>query len=248
MAKPVPNDLKAAMQLAGAESYPNEACGLVVKVGEKSRILSFDNAAENKRWQFRISSVDFAAACDMGEVIGVWHTHCDIPETPSEADRASCEASEVTWYILSVRQVEEGAFGFSEVHVLNPTGFEMPYLERPYVFGIFDCYSLVRDYYWREYGIHLNDYPHIDNWSRLGHNFFVDNFTKEGFVVQIDQEPQPGDVFLIQSEATVPNHMAVYLGNEIILHQTHGRLSRRDIYGGYWLKHTSHHLRHISKC
>lgn len=248
MAKPVSNDLKAAMQIAGAENYPNEACGLVVKVGKKSRILSFDNVAENRRWQFRISAADFATASDMGEVIGVWHTHCDIPETPSDADRAACEASEVTWYILSVRRAEEGAFGFSDVHVLNAEGFEMPYLERPYVFGVFDCYSLVSDYYRREFDIQLGNYPHIDNWSKLGYNFFMDNFAREGFVVLIDQEPQTGDVFLIQSESTVPNHIAVYLGDEVILHQTHGRLSRRDIYGGYWAKHTSHHLRHKSKC
>lgn len=244
----VTTDLRQAMQLAGAKNYPNESCGLVVKVGKKSRILSFDNVAEDKRWQFRISAADFAAASDMGEVIGVWHTHCDIPETPSDADRAACEASEVTWYILSVRRAEDGAFSFSDVLVLNASGFEMPYLERPYVFGVFDCYSLVSDYYQREFGIHLGAYPHIDNWSRLGHNFFVDNFAKEGFVVQIDQGPQVGDVFLIQSESTVPNHVAVYLGDEVIMHQGHGRLSRRDIYGGYWLRHTTHHLRHQSKC
>jgi cell wall-associated NlpC family hydrolase len=45
-----------------------------------------------------------------------------------------------------------------------------------------------------------------------------------------------------------PNHIAVYIGNEMILHHGHGRLSRRDIYGGFWQKHTTHHLRHKTKC
>lgn len=242
------NDLKAMMQRAGAQAYPNEACGLVIKVGKKSLVLECGNQAEDKLNQFRISADDFAAASDAGEVIGVWHTHCDRPETPSDADRAGCEASEVTWYIMSVMGDKDGLRAFSEVLVLNADGFAMPYLERPYVFGVFDCYSLIADYYKREYALTLGNYAHIDNWANLGHNFFVDNYKAEGFVVLIDQEPAVGDVFLIQTEAKVPNHVALYLGDEKIMHHMHGRLSRRDIYGGYWLHHTTHHLRHQSKC
>lgn len=242
------SDLKAAMRLAGETSYPNEACGLVVSVGKKSRIFECKNHAEDKRNQFRIAAEDFARLSDMGEVVGVWHTHCEESENPSDADRAACESSELTWYILAVRKVEDQTFTFSDILVLTPSGFEMDYLGRPYIFGVFDCYSLIVDYYRREFDIVLGNYPHIDNWANLGHNFFAESYEKEGFIRLIDQAPTAGDLFLIQSGATVPNHVAIYLGDEIIMHQTHGRLSRRDIYGGYWQKHTTHHLRRREFC
>lgn len=243
-----PADLKLAMKSAGEAAYPNEACGLVIKVGKKSKVIECANVAEFKTCQFRISAEDFAKASDAGEVIGVWHTHCDNPETPSEADLAACESSEVTWYIMSVWSSAEGILRSSDVFVLTATGFEMPYLERPYVFGTFDCYSLAKDYYRREFGILMGSYPHIDNWSNLGHNFLALNYSREGFVSLVEQEPKVGDLFLIQSGASVPNHVAIYLGSEIIMHQMHGRLSRKDVYGGYWLKHTAFHLRHTTKC
>lgn len=244
------NDLRAAMREYGELHYPEEACGFVVQVGKKVRILDSPNAAGDKRNQFRIASEDYVKASDLGEIIGVWHTHCEMPEKPSEADLAGCESSELPWYILSVYKTEQG-FSFSEIHAFEPSGFSMDYVGRPYIVGVFDCYSLVVDYYAREFGIKLNSYPRIDNWFRLGMNMFEENFKSEGFGLLLDEEPRAGDVFLIHSGSSIPNHVAIYLGEEKILHHTHGRLSCRDIYGGYWEKHTSHHLRNnlvSSKC
>ena len=54
------------------------------------------------------------------------------------------------------------------------------------------------------------------------------------------------DVILMQirSQNGVPNHAAIYLGDGLILHHLHGRLSSRDIYGGYWQEVTRHILRY----
>lgn len=244
----IDHDLSAAMKTYGASHYPEEACGLLVQVGKKVKILDLPNCAEDRRSHFRIASEEYAKAADMGEIVGVWHTHCDISEKPSEADLAACESSELPWYIMAVKNTESG-LSFSEVFHFSPSGFQMDYVGRPYVFGVFDCYSLVRDYYAREFQITLGNYPRIDNWFRLGHNFFLDHYKEEGFVCLVGgEEPAPGDVFLISSGSEIPNHLAVYIGNEKILHHAHGRLSRRDLYAGYWKKHTCNHLRHISKC
>jgi cell wall-associated NlpC family hydrolase len=120
----------------------------------------------------------------------------------------------------------------------------MPYLGRPYCAGVFDCYSLVRDFYKREFQIDLGQYPYVLEDGRMGHTLFVEKYEKEGFEKLVRQEPKRGDVFILQMNASGPNHVAVYLGDEIILHHAIGRLSRRDVYGGYWAKHTTHHLRH----
>ena len=47
----------------------------------------------------------------------------------------------------------------------------------------------------------------------------------------------------MQVLSNVPNHAAIYLGGDVIGHHLYGRLSGRDVYGGYYKKHTTHVLR-----
>lgn len=243
------NDLALAIQEAGAAEYPNEACGVVISKGNKQLVIACKNTAEDPRLHFVIDMGDYIKAADQGEVIGIWHTHPELPPQPSDADKAGCENTEIPWYIVGVYKDEAVGFRFSDLEVVRPSGFQMPYVGRPYSYGAFDCYSIVRDFYKREYGIKIGDYPRVVNFAEKGMNFFGENWAKEGFVQIVDEEPQPGDVFLIQSTSCgFPSHVAIYLGDETILHHMHGRLSKRDVYGGYWLKHTTHHLRHKSRC
>lgn len=242
------NDLVLAIQAAGAAAYPNEACGVVIRAGKKSIPIPCKNVAEHPTMHFVIDVNDYAEAAKLGEVIGIWHTHVELPAIPSDADKVGCENSEMPWYIVGVFKAGD-TFSFTDMEVVEPSGFELDYLERPYAFGVLDCWSLVRDYYRREYGIKLGDYPRIEKFWKEGYNFFGENWKNEGFRQLInDEEPRTGDLFLIQTDGEHPNHIAIYLGNEMILHHCHGRLSRRDIYGGFWQKHTTHHLRHESKC
>jgi len=242
------DDLLAVMKTCAEKSYPNEACGLVVRVGKKSRAIECINVSATPATHFLISPQSYAQVADVGEVVGVWHTHVNGPATASPADMVGCENSEVPWYIVAIHKTDS-AFGFSEMVIVEPSGFELPYLERPYAFGVLDCWSLVRDYYRREFDIALGDYPRIERFWANGHNFFGECWPQEGLVRVDGQEPQVGDLFFIQTDGTGnPNHVAIYIGDELILHHCHGRLSRRDVYGGYWAKHTQIHTRHKSKC
>lgn len=242
--------LKKVMSEEGALRYPHEACGLIVSKGKRSIAIPCRNIATQPGSNFMIAPDEYIAATKRGEVIGVWHTHIEIPPQPSKADLAGCENTELPWFIMSVRKGAEG-FEFDGPICIEPTGFEIPYTERPYVSGVLDCYSLLLDFYKREYGIRLRDYPRIETDGRMGYTFFVERYEQEGFVKLIDSEAKVGDVFLIKLNSTgeSPNHIAIYIGDDKILHHYHGRLSRRDIYGGgYWQKHTTHHLRHKTLC
>lgn len=241
----ISNDIRIVMMTEAERSYPNEACGFIVAKGKKSVPIVCHNVAEIPQQQFRISSEEYAKAADQGEIIAVWHTHVNLPPAPSDADKASCEMMGMPYLIQSIFLNEDGDKSFSDIQLLEPTGFEMPYLERPYVFGVFDCWTLVRDYYKREYGITLSEFPRIDKFWQKGYDLFGENWAKEGFAQLIGEEPKVGDLFLMQTDSSGKiNHIGIYIGNEMMLHHAHGRLSRRDIYGGYWLKHTSHHIRY----
>lgn len=224
--------------------FPQEACGLVLAKGKKTVWVTCRNVSSYPTEQFRIDPLDYAAAMQEGEVIGVWHTHVNQPATASVADLQGCEASNLPWYIVSIHE-SQGRFEFSDIQMVTPSGFEMPYLDRPYVFGIFDCWSLVRDYYKREYSLTLGDYPRIENFWKT-HRFFSEGWKQEGFVQLVDIEPVIGDVFLVQTDnVDEPNHILLYIGDDKVLHHSYNRLSSRDVYGGgYWQKHTVLHLRH----
>jgi len=109
---------------------------------------------------------------------------------------------------------------------------------------VLDCYSLIRDWYAQERGIDLPDFTRFDEWWKRGENLYLDNFAGAGFHVVEPADMNLGDVLLMQVASPVPNHAAIYLGDGLILHHLQGRLSSRDVYGGYWQKITTHTLRH----
>lgn len=237
------------MQERGALRYPNEACGFVVKKGKKVKAIEMPNESPNPKNQFLMNPTAWSDAEELGEILGVWHTHINGTPKPSDADLAGCESTEVPWFILNVSSVGN-SFEFSNVTVTNPTGWKPTLIGRPYVYGTFDCWSLVVDYYKQNLGIELsNDYPRIKEFWRHGKPFFSQHYADEGLVKVTDGKYEDGDVLMLQTDSSGEiNHVGIYIGNDQFLHHPQDRLSKTDVYGGYWLKHTVLHLRHISKC
>lgn len=230
--------------------YPNEACGLIVKSGRKTICVPCENTSERPKNNFIIRPSAFADAEDMGEVIAVWHTHVDQSPAPSNIDVHACNALGLSWFIVAINKAQSG-FDFSDPLFLAPSGDTADYVGRPYVYGVYDCFTLIKDYYKREFNKSFTfipeGYPEMEDWHTKGVNLLSDNFEVNGFEVA-ESEAQIGDIFLIQLGSPIPNHVAIYLGNDRILHHTAGRLSCTDVYGGgYWQKHTTHHLRQVTK-
>ena len=245
MAAKKADDMMEFIKIEGVKNYPKESCGLILKdKAGKSITVSCKNISDAPRQNFVIDPEDYADAAERGEVIGVWHTHIEIPSRASDADKVGCERTQMPWFIVSVRKATQDRFEFEGPTVINPSGFEMPYLERPYVPGVLDCYSLAQDYYRIEHGIILGNYPIRLPDGSPGYKQFVTQYEKEGFVRLINEELKSGDSIIMQIATEHPSHWGIYLGDGVFMHHQHGRLSRKDIYGGMWQKHTTHHLRH----
>lgn len=219
---------------------PQECCGLAVVVKGKLRYWPCKNMAEGTG-TFHIDPEDYAEAEDFGEVVGVCHSHVFVSPKPSEADLAMCELSGLPWLIVNH---PTGSW-----HQFEPSGYVAPLVGRNYHHGVLDCYTIVRDYYAREKGIDIPQFERQDQWWVRGGNLYLDNFGKAGFIQVGDgdhKDIRKGDVLLMQIASPVPNHAAIYLDDGVILQHVAGRLSSRDVYGGYWAKHTTHVLRHRS--
>lgn len=254
----MPNTLKpttamiAEIQKQAILAFPKEACGLIIKMPRnKMKVVTCRNTSEMPEHFFVMEPADIIAAEEMGESVAIWHSHTMTGNNASEADMAGCEATELPWLIIAVRPADEAIEGVnwhvSDLNVITPSGFEMPYLERPYVFGVFDCWLLCRDYLKREYGVALDVLPelHVPRWWEGDVDILGDNYKSQGLVrLEEETEPKPGDIFFMQFGRKFPNHCAVYIGDDMIIHHQQDRLSCRAIYGGSFAKHTTHHLRH----
>jgi proteasome lid subunit RPN8/RPN11 len=231
--------LQAVRAHARAE-YPREACGLLVLEKGRERYWRCRNIATDPAEHFVMCPEDYAAAEDAGEVVAIVHTHPDAEARPSEKDKAMCEVSGVPWYIVGMPDGEPG-----EVRRLNPEGYVPPLVGRPFVHGLLDCWALCHDWYATEWGLELPSPPRADGWWDDGSsNLYSDDaLTAAGFrVVWRKGSGLPallrGDLILMQirSRNLVPNHAGIYLGDGRMLHHMHGRLSCREVFGGYWLE------------
>lgn len=216
---------------------PLECCGLAVLDrggGSDPTYWPARNIATNPG-EFVIHPEDQAAAEDAGEVIGICHSHVYRSALPSAADRVGCRRSGLPWLIV--------AWPTATWQVLLPDPEPEPLLGRQFVHGVLDCYSLVRDYY-AGLGILLPDYPRYDEWWLKGGDLYRQQFAGAGFAVVPIEDLRPHDALLMQVAAPVPNHAGVIDAGGYLLHHCHGRLSSRDVYGGYWRRVTRLVLRH----
>lgn len=224
-----------AIRAHAAREYPRECCGLIVDDAGTQTYYAARNLAAGAE-HFVLDPEDWAHAEDNFTIRCVVHSHPDESANPSMADRVMCERSGLPWLIIGW---PNGALRWC-----MPDGFRAPLIGREFAHGTLDCYSIVRDYYGWEMGIEIPDFERRDGWWETDDELYLRNFEAAGFVEV--QDLQPHDGILMQVLSNRVNHAAVYLGENIMLHHLYGRLSCRDVYGGYWQRHTRKIVRHRS--
>ena len=116
-----------------------------LRKGKKSS--SLENIATNPRDQFVIETSDWAAAEDR---VKDCCFSAIYRRQSHQADRSSCEKSQITWHICNPNTEKWCS--------LEPSGFKMPVIGRQWVWGVSDCWTLARDWY-AEQGLELRDWP-----------------------------------------------------------------------------------------
>lgn len=219
------------------ETAPLECCGLVVNVDGRTSYWRCENLSERGD-QFIMSPDDYALCEDYGEIVGVVHSHFGTPPTPSKADLVGCEKSGLPWLIVN-QPVGNHV-------IVEPSGYVAPLKGREFVHGVFDCYSIIRDYYKQVLNIEIPDYDRAEEWWDKGYDLYSQNFENAGFVEVPRESTRLHDVILMQCRSPVVNHGAVYIGENKILQHLTNRISSEDVYGGYWYKSTAKVVRHRS--
>lgn len=125
----------------------------------------------------------------------------------------------------------------SEVFMPDRYFEDLPYEGRPFLHGFLDCYTLIRDYYRKELDIILpTNMQRNWEWWNEGSNLYVDNAKNYGFKQVSDIKKY--DILVMSLNSSVPNHGAIYLGDNKILHHIGGRFSTIEDYTSTF-KHTT---------
>lgn len=218
------------------EEYPKEACGVITQKSRVQKYHRITNVHDDPENHFEMDAVEYAESLDKGELIAVVHSHCgDGASTiPSAHDSCVCDEMGVSWIIVSWPE--------GDMRIVEPQ--ERPLIGRPWSLGAFDCWGLIMAWH-KQHGVVLNDFRKPYEWwkSEYGENLYQDNYLKEGFV-ETNEPPKPGDMVIMQLSSPVWNHAGIYLGNNQLLHHAFGKLSRIDLYSGWYQEHTVKICRH----
>jgi proteasome lid subunit RPN8/RPN11 len=201
-----------------AAAYPEECCGIVAANGS---VVRLQNISPDPCNGFSVSPEDFIKYS--GGALFMYHSHPGRLAVASDADIA-CQARMrlplmiVSWPKGDIRMIGDPCEG-------------KPLEGRQFIYGVYDCYSLVRDFYAREYAMVLPTVtrPRFGWWEREG----MDPFTEElasAPLVEVDT-PEQGDMLLIRiAGAKSINHAGVCMGDGSILHHKLLSLSCRSEY------------------
>ena len=202
-----------------------EACGVII---DNFKFIPCRNIHHDPCNFFDIHPDDLIAAEDCGDITAIVHSHPNGNEYLSCGDRIAQLQSGIEWWVVC----DNSIYKYRPVPRL---------LGRKFEHGFLDCYSLFRDAYHLA-GINLDDFERSDNWWNGSEELYLKNMEAQGFY-QVDAA-LVGDVILMCLGSQRANHSAIYTGDQHILHHAPGRLSKRDVYGGFWVKHTHSIWRH----
>lgn len=203
---------------AALTSYPKEMCGVLLQ----DSFVALPNTAENPEEDFRIEAI--ALAPYIGKITAVVHSHTlrrkrpcvQDARTPSFKDVLAWRATQLPFLIVATDgEVVTEALEF-------PKPYSEQLLQRPFIWFVNDCYTIVQDYYKREFDINLPMHKAEVDFTEIKHqsDLFEAHAEAFGFVKYENVMPsRNGDLILVDGTQGKRNHLGIYHNGKII-HQS----------------------------
>lgn len=231
MWQPTPDILAAAIAHA-EEIQPRECCGVVAD-GVYRPLENIDPGFNT----FVMDMHGYVEIAKGASVEAIVHSHVYAPPIPSDADKTMCEITRVPWLIIN--------WPLGTFMVTEPSGYAAPLVGRSWSWACHDCWTLVQDALDHFAGIRMPDFVLPWGFWERDEDMIVERYEEAGLVVVDDPVWRHCDIAGMQVwPSRVVNHLGIVLAPDLLLHQLAGRLSVREVYGGFYAKATRHHLRH----
>ena len=221
------------------EQDPRESVGVLIVIKGKEQYYPCNNLSTYSQQCFILDPEDYVKADALGEITAIVHSHPVTPPSPSQADKVSCEQSGLKWHIVNPKTE---TWGYCE-----PTGYKPPLIGRQWVWGVTDCWSLVRDYYKENKNIILRDWERPTTPEEFIKNPMFEKCAADtGFAeLKPDDKLQNGDLLFMSILANGLNHVAVFIDGDV-LHHLADRLSTKEPYNQWLLKCTGKRYRYVN--
>ena|SRR3990167_2025294 len=244
------DNLKDTIRADATHRFPNECCGLIV-FNDQYFTIKCENQSKSPSEHFLISIEETEAAKKQGSLVGYYHSHPKGDSMISELDKYVSERLNIFCVTYNAKM--------DSFYQYKPQNYEVPLANRPFFRGVFDCYTLVRDYYNRNLNITLEEMPdettvalnEMDNnflefYNKFSArpNYYLDFLTRNGFR-KVAERKMHDLILLKTSVIPYPIHCAVYLGGNQILHQPNKKLSCVTHLDNFYLSRVLHTLRHV---
>lgn len=109
------------------------------------------------------------------------------------------------------------------------------YTNRIYLYGMLDCYTLIRDYYRDNHDVWFpSNIDRSFGWWNNGRNLYVDLYEQYGFKEVTKDKIRIGDVLIFKFDNSMPSHSAIYIGQGKMLHHMLGRFSTVEPFDGIY--------------
>lgn len=232
---PFPLDVIEDIKAHALAMFPHEAVGFVMPEG----YMPVDNVHSDPENHFEVNPVDTAMALE-GGVLALVHSHPDGQPIPSYHDQVMQIDSGLTWGIVPVVGINEGDEIIPQAGEITWWGDALPIApleRRRFLWGVFHCWSLYRDWLRLEYGIVLPNFACDRDFVDDGHNIFIENCERAGLrnLGKIDMSRlQVGDMLVGHVKGEHPNHCGVYLGGDDFLHHAPGTASGKANLLRWW--------------
>ena len=229
------------------DCYPEEACGFVID----GKFKPMKNVAEDPVHDFKIAGKDFLKAAKTKKLQAVIHSHpatfaqldsygnpFDV-RTPSMSDLMGQQDTNLPLGIVSCDG--EGVSDILWFGLEDPADLE----GRVFIHNVYDCFTLVRDYYIKHMNHKMNIYPRPVNWKDFDKNIYEKNYQSEGLErINTDEtEMKPGDIIFFHVMArNYIDHAGIYLGDNKFLHHQYNKLSTVESLDR-WMKHIAYVIR-----
>tara|TARA_R100000234_G_scaffold111959_1_gene85290 strand:- start:33 stop:734 length:702 start_codon:yes stop_codon:yes gene_type:complete len=219
------------------EQDPKESCGLLIEINGKENYFPCKNLSNWSNQCFIIDPVDYAKAEDTGRILAVVHSHPTTQPIASQSDMISCEDSKLPWHIVNPKTEQWGYY--------EPSGYKPPLIGRHWVWGVTDCWALVRDWYKETKGIVLRDWERpITPEEFIADPMFERCAWRTGFrQLRPEEKLENGDLLFMSILTSGLNHVAIFIDGDV-LHHLADRISCREPYNQWLLKCTGMRLRY----